>query len=144
MTPGSRAPPIGRLHRLGDRLRVEVIKTYRRYGMGEGEFDVMAALRRKGKPYELAPGELARHTMVTTGAITKRLDRLEATGLVVRRDSDTDARGRIVGLTDAGLRVIDEAFAEHMRNGARLVSVLSPTERAQLEKLLTSWLRKLE
>jgi DNA-binding MarR family transcriptional regulator len=135
---------IGRLHRLGDRLRVEVIKTYRRYGLGEGEFDVMAALRRQGAPYELAPGELARHTMVTTGAITKRLDRLEASGLVVRRDSDTDARGRIVGLTEAGLRVIDQAFAEHMRNEAQLVSVLSPAERAELEKLLTSWLQKLE
>jgi DNA-binding MarR family transcriptional regulator len=135
---------IGRLHRLGDRLRIEVIKTYRRYGLGEGEFDVMAALRRQGAPYELAPGELAHHTMVTTGAITKRLDRLEASGLVVRRDSDTDARGRIVGLTQAGLRVIDEAFAEHMRNEARLVSVLSSTERAQLETLLTSWLQKLD
>lgn len=135
---------IGRLHRLGDLLRVEVIKTYRRYGLGEGEFDVMAALRRQGAPYELAPGELARHTMVTTGAITKRLDRLAASGLVIRRDNDADGRGRIVGLTDAGLRVIDEAFAEHMRNEARLVSVLSPTERAQLEKLLTSWLQKLE
>jgi DNA-binding MarR family transcriptional regulator len=135
---------IGRLHRLGDQLRIEIIKTYRRYGLGEGEFDVMAALRRQGAPYELAPGELARHTMVTTGAITKRLDRLAASGLVIRRDNDADGRGRIVGLTDAGLRVIDEAFAEHMRNEARLVSVLSPTERAQLEKLLTSWLQKLE
>jgi DNA-binding MarR family transcriptional regulator len=82
--------------------------------------------------------------MVTTGAITKRLDRLEASGLVLRRGNGADARGRIVGLTDAGVRVIDEAFAEHMRNEARLVSVLSPTQRAELEKLLTSWLQELE
>jgi DNA-binding MarR family transcriptional regulator len=135
---------IGRLHRLGDRLRVEVIKTYRRYGLGEGEFDVMAALRRQGAPYELAPGELARHTMVTTGAIAKRLNRLEEAGLVVRRGNDEDGRGRIVALTEAGRRVIDEAFAEHLRNEARLVSVLTAEEREQLEKLLTTWLHKLE
>lgn len=140
----SPAGVIGRLHRLGDRLREEVIKTYRRYGLGEGEFDVLAALRRQGTPYELAPGELARHTMVTTGAITKRIDRLEESGLVARRGNAADARGRIVGLTDAGLRVIDEAFTEHMRNEARLVSVLSPEERAQLEGLLRGWLLRLE
>lgn len=140
----SPAGVIGRLHRLGDRLREEVIKTYRRYGLGEGEFDVLAALRRQGAPYELAPRELARHTMVTTGAITKRIDRLEESGLVARRGNAADARGRIVGLTDAGLRVIDEAFTEHMRNEARLVSVLSPEERAQLEGLLRGWLLRLE
>ena len=135
---------IGRLHRLGDRLRVELVQVYRRYGLGEGEFDVLATLRRQGEPYELAPGELARHTMVTTGAITKRLDRLEQDGLVVRRGNVADGRGRIVGLTAAGLRVIDEAFAEHMRNEARLVSVLTPDERAELERLLAGWLQRLE
>lgn len=135
---------IGRLHRLGDRLRIELVQVYRRYGLGEGEFDVLATLRRQGEPYELAPGELSRHTMVTTGAITKRLDRLERDGLVVRRGNVTDGRGRIVGLTDAGLRVIDEAFAEHMRNEARLVSTLTPSERAELERLLAGWLQRLE
>lgn len=135
---------IGRLHRLGDRLRVEILQVYGRYGLGEGEFDVLATLRRQGAPYELAPGELARHTMVTTGAITKRLDRLERDGLVVRRGNATDGRGRIVGLSDAGLRVIDEAFAEHMRNEARLISVLTPSERAELERLLAGWLQRLE
>lgn len=135
---------IGRLHRLGDRLRTEVLTTYGHYGLSEGEFDVLAALRRQGAPYELAPGELARHTMVTTGAITKRLDRLEESGLVIRRENDADARGRFVSLTEAGLRVIDAAFTEHMRNEARLVAALDPAERAQLEQLLAGWLQKLE
>ena len=75
----------GRLHRLADRLREELEVEFRRHGLGEGEFDVLAALRRAGEPYELAPGELARYTMVTTGAATKRIDRLEAAGLVSRR-----------------------------------------------------------
>ncbi|MYT26513.1 hypothetical protein GTW69_40685, partial [Streptomyces sp. SID7760] len=65
---------IGRLHRLGLLLTDRLCLVYRRYGLSEGEFDVLAALRRAGAPYERAPGELAVHTMVTTGAMTKRID----------------------------------------------------------------------
>lgn len=135
---------IGRLHRLADHLRDELVAVYREYGLGEGEFDVLAALRRAGAPYELAPGELARHTMVTTGAMTKRIDRLEAAGLVVRRPSDADGRGRVIRLTPAGTDLIDEAFTAHMRNEARLVAALSPDDRAGLERLLTTWLAAIE
>lgn len=124
---------IGRLHRLADRLREDLNSVYRAYGLGEGEFDVLAALRRSGAPFELAPGALARHTMVTTGAMTKRIDRLEAAGLVDRRASGGDGRGRVVRLTDAGRARIDEAFTAHMRNEARLVESLAPDDRAQLE-----------
>jgi DNA-binding MarR family transcriptional regulator len=140
----SPAAVIGRLHRLGDRLRVDIIEVYRRYGLTEGEFDVLAALRRQGAPYELAPGELAQHTMVTTGAISKRLDRLEEAGLVVRRENAADGRGRIVGMTEAGQRVFDQAFTEHMHNEHRLIAPLNDDERAELERLLTTWLNRLE
>lgn len=135
---------IGRIHRLGDRLRDELLIVFRRFGLNEGEFDLLATLRRGGPPFESAPGELARHTMVTTGAVSKRLDRLEAAGLVHRRESDVDGRGRVVALTDAGRRTIDEAFAAHMRNEARLVESLTPAQRAQLEPLLRAWLSPLE
>lgn len=135
---------IGRLHRIGDRLRGELIALYRRYGLGEGEFDVLATLRRTGAPYELAPGELARRTMVTTGAVSKRLDRLEASGLVQRRSSASDGRGRLVGLTPAGLAVIDEAFAAHLRNEERLLAGLDGAQREQLEALLRIWMRSLD
>ncbi|HEX5087199.1 MAG TPA: MarR family transcriptional regulator [Nocardioides sp.] len=134
----------GRLHRLADRTRGELEVEFRRRGLGEGEFDVMAALRRAGPPYELAPGELARHTMVTTGAATKRIDRLVAAGLVTRRVSDDDARGRVIGLTPAGKRVIDEAFTAHMANEHRLLQPLSEKERRDLERLLTKWLAAFE
>jgi len=140
----SPAAVIGRLHRLGDRLRVDIIEVYRRHGLTEGEFDVLAALRRQGSPYELAPGELAQHTMVTTGAISKRLDRLEEAGLVVRRDNAADGRGRIVRLTPAGQRVFDQAFTEHMQNETRMIGLLDHDERAELERLLTAWLSRLE
>ncbi|MDM8084923.1 MarR family transcriptional regulator [Cellulomonas cellasea] len=135
---------IGRLHRLAAHLTAELVAVYERHGLGEGEFDVLAALRRAGAPYERAPVDLARHTMVTTGAMTKRVDRLVAAGLVERRAADGDGRRRIVALTPAGLEVIDAAFAEHMRNERRLVEQLSAADRAALEPILTRWLRVYE
>ena len=134
----------GRLHRLADRLREELEVEFRRHGLGEGEFDVLAALRRAGAPYELAPGELARHTMVTTGAATKRIDRLVAAGLVTRRVRDDDARGRVIRLTAAGKRVIDDAFTAHMANEHRLLAPLSERGRKDLERLLRKWLGAFE
>ncbi|MEV7225675.1 MULTISPECIES: MarR family transcriptional regulator [Polymorphospora] len=135
---------IGRLHRLAAHLTEELCVVYHRHGLGEGEFDVLAALRRAGEPYERAPGELARFTMVTTGAMTKRIDRLERDGLVTRRRSGSDGRGRVVALTPAGRRLIDQAFTEHMRNERRLLDALTPQEAAHLEALLTTWLGRVE
>ncbi|GGV10517.1 MarR family transcriptional regulator [Streptomyces spectabilis] len=135
---------IGRLHRLADRLTEQLCLVYGHYGLGEGEFDVLCALRRAGAPYERAPGELAAHTMVTTGAMTKRIDRLERAGLVTRRRSGDDQRGRIVALTKAGRELIDEAFTDHMGNERRLVNLLTPAEAASLEALLTAWLSRME
>ncbi len=134
---------IGRLHRLADALTEELTALYREHGLGEGEFDVLAALRRAGAPFERAPGELAAHTMVTTGAMSKRVDRLERAGLVTRRPSAADGRGRLVALTDAGLDVIDRAFEAHMANERRLLDVLSPAEADALEGLLRRWLAAL-
>jgi DNA-binding MarR family transcriptional regulator len=135
---------IGRLHRLAAHLTEQLCVVYRRYGLGEGEFDVLAALRRAGEPFERAPGELAAFTMVTTGAMTKRIDRLERDGLVARRRSTSDGRGRVVALTRAGRELIDRAFTEHMRNERRLLDHLTPDEAAQLEALLAKWLACFE
>jgi DNA-binding MarR family transcriptional regulator len=135
---------IGRLHRLAGFLTEELCVVYRRHGLGEGEFDVLAALRRAGEPFERAPGELARFTMVTTGAMTKRIDRLERDGLVTRRPSTSDGRGRVVALTPAGRELIDAAFTDHIRNEHRLLSALTPAETTQLESLLRSWLAQFE
>ena len=131
---------IGRVHRLAAWLTDELTVIYGRYGLGEGEFDVLAALRRAGHPFERAPGELADHTMVTTGAMTKRIDRLVARGLVERREVEQDGRRRIVALTPAGRVLIDEAFMEHMANERRLVDELHADDQAALEAILTRWL----
>ena len=135
---------IGRLHRLAAALTEELVVVYREYGLSEGEFDVLSALRRAGEPFERAPGDLARHTMVTTGAITKRIDRLVEAGLASRRQSDVDGRGRVVALTPEGLALIDRAFEHHMRNEARLLAELEPHQAEQLEGILTAWLARHE
>jgi DNA-binding MarR family transcriptional regulator len=135
---------IGRLHRIANHLTGELTLVYAKYGLTEGEFDVLAALRRAGTPYERAPGEIALHTMVTTGAVTKRVDRLEQAGLVQRRRSDEDGRGRVVRLTPAGRRLFDRAFTAHMANERRLLEAFDQQEAEQLEKLLTVWLAALE
>jgi len=135
---------IGRLHRLAARLTEELIAVYAEFGLGEGEFDVLATLRRSGAPYELTPSEIGAQSMVTSGAVTKRVDRLEAQGLVTRRVGEYDARGRVVALTEHGKDLIDRAFTAHMANEHRLVASLSQLERSRLAYLLESWGRALE
>jgi DNA-binding MarR family transcriptional regulator len=130
---------IGRLHRVADRLNEELDVVFAEHGLGEGEFDVLATLRRSGAPYALAPRELAASTMVTSGAITKRVDRCERQGWVTRSAHDTDGRGRVVRLTAAGKRLIDRAFTDHIANEHRLVGMLSATDRKLLADALRRW-----
>ncbi|MFC6354993.1 MarR family winged helix-turn-helix transcriptional regulator [Luethyella okanaganae] len=136
---------IGRLHRLANHLREDLDAVYRRFDLSEGEFDVLATLRRAGAPFERTPGELTASTMVTTGAMTKRLDRLERRGLVTRRRSEADGRGRVIALTSSGRGLIDEAFTAHIANEHRLVDEALPTgQAAALEQLLAGWLARYE
>ena len=135
---------IGRLHRVAGHLTDELVAVYQRHGLSQGDFDVLATLRRAGAPYERTAGNLAASTLVTTGGMTKRLDRLEQAGLVTRRVSDDDARGRVVALTDHGRDVIDAAFTDHMANEHRLVAQLDAADQAALRRALTHWLAHLE
>jgi DNA-binding MarR family transcriptional regulator len=127
---------IGRLHRVAIALTTELVRVYGAHGLGEGDFDVLATLRRGGPPYELTPTDLVEQTMVTSGAVSKRLDRLESAGLVERRVSGGDRRSRIVALTAAGLELTDRAVPEHLANEARLLEPLSAAEQATLARLL--------
>lgn len=135
---------IGRLHRVGRHLTDELEVVFGQHGLSEGEFDLLASLRRSGAPYERAPGALAQHTMVTSGAVSKRLDRLESAGLVERRRASGDGRGRVVALTTAGREVIDAAFTDHMRNERRLLDELDERDAAELQRILTTWLGRIE
>ena len=134
---------IGRLHRLARALDAELAPVFASAGLGDGDFDVLAALRRAGAPYELSPGELVRATMVTSGATSKRLDRLERGGLVAREPDPDDARGRRVRLTDEGLATVDRLVAAHVANEHRLLAGLDADERAALAGLLETWGRAL-
>lgn len=135
---------ITRLHRVANDLTDRLVEVYRRHGLGEGDFDVLATLRRSGAPYERSAGDLAEHTLVTTGGMTKRIDRLERAGLVERRRDARDARGRVVALTAHGREVIDAAFTEHIANEHRLLAMIGPERAEQLEAVLRVWLAALE
>lgn len=135
---------VGRLHRLAERLTEELNAVYRRHGLAEGDFDALASLRRQGEPFALTCSALADATMITSGGMTKRIDRLVGAGLVRRRESELDGRSRLVELTPAGRALVDEAFTAHIANEHRLVGVLDPAERAQLTALVATWLDRLE
>jgi len=135
---------IGRLHRLGDLLEAELRTVFAEAGLGNGDFDVLATLRRAGEPFRLSPGELSDSTMVTSGAVTKRVDRLVEKGLVKRTVSATDARGREIQLTPQGLALTDELVVTHWDNEDRLLAALGPEERVQLAGLLRRVLLDVE
>ncbi|MDH3429469.1 MAG: MarR family transcriptional regulator [Gammaproteobacteria bacterium] len=103
------------------------------------EYDVLSALRRKGKPFEQPATELARLTMLTSGAMTTRVDRLEAKGLVERTTDPEDRRGVNVKLTKNGLGVIDQAIQTRLEIAEAQLKSLSERE----SKSLTEGLRKL-
>ncbi len=135
---------VGRLHRVANHLTDALVEVYARHGLSEGDFDVLATLRRIGEPFERSPGDLAAHTLVTSGGMSKRIDRLERAGLVARRTSDTDGRARVVALTDRGRDVVDAAFTDHMANERRLLDALTPADADTLERILRTWLAALE
>lgn len=135
---------IGRLHRLADVLNDELRPVFSNAGLSDGEFDVLAALRRSGGTFELTPTELAATTMITSGAVTKRVDRLVAAGLVSRSVADHDGRVRRVRLTPKGRRLVDRLVEEHLANEERLLASFSELERSRLTHLLAQWARALD
>jgi DNA-binding MarR family transcriptional regulator len=113
------------------------------HGLEPGWFDVLATLRRAGPPFRLSAGTLARGLVMTTGGMTKRLDRLQTAGLVGRTPDPDDRRGVLVSLTKQGLEVVDRAVGDHLANEARLLEALTDRERRALDgalaKLLAAW-----
>lgn len=105
-----------------------------------GEFDVIATLRRAGKPYRLTPTELYESLMLSSGGMTARLDRLEKAGLVERRPNPDDRRGTLVGLTRKGLALIDKLVGLHVENERQILSCLSKAEQKELNRLLAKLL----
>jgi DNA-binding MarR family transcriptional regulator len=132
---------IGRIQRLADLLDAALRPPFAAAELGNGEFDVLAALRREGEPYTLTAGQLSQRMLVTTGAVTKRVDRLIARGLVSRSVSAADARGRMVGLTPAGVALTDRLVEEHLANESAVLRDLTDSDRRTLERLLARLIR---
>jgi DNA-binding MarR family transcriptional regulator len=125
-----------RISRLSHHLDRARRSAFTAQGIEPWEFDVLAALRRAGQPYELTPGRLIRETLVTSGTMTNRVDRLAARGLVQRSPDPADRRGVLVGLTAAGRKTVDAAFEELLGRESQLLESLGADDRVQLAALL--------
>ncbi|ESX64277.1 MULTISPECIES: MarR family transcriptional regulator [unclassified Mesorhizobium] len=135
---------LGRLNEAASLIaRERLAPLFASYGLQSGEFDVLATLRRSGPPYALTPTALYEATMVTSGAMTNRLDRLEKSGLIKRGPHPDDRRGIVVQLTRKGLALIDEAVAAHVANEHEILSGLIRPEQVMLARLLEKLIASL-
>lgn len=134
---------VGRLSRASRLLERGVQEYFAGHGLESWEFDVLATLRRAGKPYTLTPGELARTVMIGSSALTNRVDRLVSRALVTR-ETDPDNRRRVlITLTADGLALVDRIAAGHYRNEDRLLSGLTMSQRDRLAATLRTLLISL-
>jgi DNA-binding MarR family transcriptional regulator len=124
---------VSRLARHLDRARTAAFAAH---GLQTWEFDVLSALRRQGAPYQLSPGALLRATLVTSGTMTNRIDRLASAGLVIRRPDPADKRGVLVALTDRGRSAADAALGDLLTSERQLLTGLDGDQRRELAALL--------
>ncbi|MGQ4598543.1 MarR family transcriptional regulator [Nocardia sp. R6R-6] len=135
---------LGRLGRLMVLAQREIEAVFGGHGLRRGEFDVLAALRRSGRPFELNPSVLADTLMLSRAGMTGRLDRLEAAGLVRRVTDAQDRRAIRVALTEAGRELVDTVVTEHTENETRMLSVLTAGERREFERIARILLTSME
>lgn len=135
---------IGRVPRIYAHVQRRAERWLAPLGLTWETFSVIVALRRSGTPYELSPGELQRQSLLTSGAMTHRIDRVEALGLVVRRADPEDRRGLRVRLTARGRRLADRAIAAHFHETAQLLGGITREEAGRLDALLAKLLGSLE
>lgn len=133
---------VARLFRLNAFATRDVNRTFRQHNLHQGEFDVLATLYRSGAPHAMNPQKLVEALLLTSGAMTNRLDRLEQAGLLVRNPNPQDRRGIIVSLTAEGLRLIKVVLKEYLTDLNELLDPLSAAERRQLAGLLKKLLLK--
>lgn len=125
-----------RITRLARHLDLARRQAFATHGMEGWEFDVLTALRRAGTPYELSPGRLVKDTLVTSGTMTNRVDRLVARGLVERNPDPDDRRGVLVRLTPDGKQAVDDAFGALLAAEHDLLADLTHRDRRRLATLL--------
>ena len=129
-----------RISRLARHLDLARRDAFTAHGIESWEFDVLAALRRAGSPYELSPGRLLRQTLVTSGTMTNRVDRLAARGFVERLPDPHDRRGVLVRLTPEGRAAVDNAFGALLEAERTFLGDLPEKDRTRLASLLRTLL----
>ncbi len=134
----------GRLHRCFLRYQAQIGRVLEQHGITLAGFDVLAALRRAGAPYRRTAGDLAASSLVSTGGITLRADRLVTAGLIVRERDEEDRRVVYLRLTPDGLALADRLADEHFANELRMLAGLSTTARSRLSSLLGDLEQSLE
>src|SRR5580704_1520048 len=127
---------LSRISRLARYLDIARRGAFADHGLETWEFDVLSALRRQGPPFQLTPGALLRATLVTSGTMTNRIDRLAEAGLVRREPDPRDKRGVLVTLTDQGVARVDAALEDLLEREETLLAVLDGGERQQLADLM--------
>jgi DNA-binding MarR family transcriptional regulator len=135
---------LGRLFRFAQLADDALAEGIQAYGLQLGWFDLLAALRRAGAPYELNPTQLIEATLLSSGGMTKRLDRLVEEGLVERRPDPDDRRGTLVRLTRRGWTTIDKALEAHLANEEALLRSLGAADRRTLDSLLRTLLAEVD
>lgn len=127
---------LSRVTRLARHLDRARRSAFEGHGLEAWSFDVLTALRRAGAPYQLSPGQLAAETMVTSGTMTNRIDRLETQGWVLRQPDPRDGRSVLVRLTKAGAQRVDEALSDLLEHERALLHSLSDQDRSLLAEIL--------
>lgn len=127
---------LSRVTRLSRHLDIMRRAAFAAHQLEVWEFDVLSALRRAGEPYQLSPGTLVAQTLVTSGTMTNRIDRLAERGLVERLPAPADRRGVLVRLTDEGRARVDGAMEDLLHVEGGLLSALSEQDRTSLADLL--------
>ncbi|MEP6629237.1 MAG: MarR family transcriptional regulator [Lapillicoccus sp.] len=135
---------LSRISRLARHLDLARGAAFAERGLELWEFDVLSALRRSGQPYQLSPGQLVTQTLVTSGTMTNRVDRLAARGLVSRSPDPSDRRGVIVALTDTGREAVDGALVDLLRRERELLARLPEAQRHDLASLLRGLLEPFD
>ncbi|MDR7304226.1 MarR family winged helix-turn-helix transcriptional regulator [Haloactinomyces albus] len=134
---------VGRIQRASGLLEHELRHHLATHELQLWEFDILATLRRSGHPYRLTAGALVETSMVTSGAITNRIDRLVAKDLVTRGTDPTNRRSVMVTLTEKGRHLVDDVVVGHVANETRLLTQLTPHEQEHLAALLRKLLTGL-
>ncbi len=130
---------VGRTINLAGKLRSSANQALKPFELHYTDFDVLATLRRSGKPYRKTPTELSQLVLLTSGAMTAAIHRLEKRGLVSRAPDPSDGRAMAVVLTVEGVRLVDKAVASRFAEAETAVAALSPEDRARLAELLRTW-----